>query len=180
VYTGQGDAPGLLITPLAADTWQADVIRGMTNPIQGWLSLFSGEKRPAPVVRYRREDAAPVQFCTVLYPYHQRTTATHTASAVPIDITGMHGEDDSRLTAIRIETEAHVDYLMIDRGPIGTHKAFAEYETDAQLVYTRRSKTDLLPISVVARGGRHLSFQGQPITQIDADRINLDWAASTP
>jgi len=61
------DDVGLLINALTPPHTQVSLVEGETEPIQGWISRYSGEKQAAPVVRYRLSAAsAPVEFITVL------------------------------------------------------------------------------------------------------------------
>lgn len=61
------DDVGLLISALTPPQTQLSVVEGETDPIQGWVSRYSGEKQAAPVVRYRLQAASmPVEFITVL------------------------------------------------------------------------------------------------------------------
>jgi hypothetical protein len=52
--------------PSAPEGWLVDVVRGATDPVQGWVSVESGRREPAPVVRYRREADLPVRFAFLL------------------------------------------------------------------------------------------------------------------
>ena len=159
---GNGTEPGLIIAPLATSGLQADIISGDTSPIQGWVSFFSGEKRPAPTLRYRQEAVAPVQFCTVLCPHPAGENGSVTVSALNLEVEGRLPTDESRLTGLRIETDMHIDHLIVDRGPVGI-KVFAGYETDAQLMYVRHKKEDNDLVKVMMRGGHRLLFQGQSL-----------------
>ena len=126
-------------------------------------------------MRYRQEGTAPVQFCTVLFPYPA-------GGDVSVEVSPLAATIDDRLpnvselTSLRIETDTHVDYLVVDRGPVGARKAFAGYETDAQLVYLRHQKDTDRPVKVMMREGRQLLFQGQSLLREDesAEYFTLD------
>lgn len=61
------DDIGLFINALTPPGTHVNVVEGETEPIQGWVSRYSGEKQAAPVVRYRLQNAsAPAEFITVL------------------------------------------------------------------------------------------------------------------
>ncbi len=91
---------GLVIAPLQGSNLQWDMVTGSTNPIQGWTSIHYGDKVPSPELRLRRETTAPVQFCTVLYPY-----SVGQPSHVQVSTGHVEGRaaDDPSVTAIRVE-----------------------------------------------------------------------------
>lgn len=67
VRVRHSDEVGLFINALTPPGTQVSIVEGETEPIQGWISRYSGEKHAAPVVRYRLQNAAtPVEFITVL------------------------------------------------------------------------------------------------------------------
>ena len=166
---------GLLVAPLAAAGLQADISTGSTDPIQGWVSFLSGQKLPAPALRYRQVGPAPVEFVTVLYPFHLDRGAMAAVSTLPLAAQSMPAAPGNPL-ALAIETETFLDFLVIDQGLISRRKEFAGYETDAFLVYIRRQKEDNLPLKVVMRGGSRLSYEGRSIL---GDKVvkgfELDW-----
>ena len=164
LHAGNGRGPGLIIVPLAGNELQADIIMGATDPIQGWVSFASGEKRPAPTLRYRQERMAPVQFCSVLYPYPAGGSTAVAVSPLEVEVDGRKAVG-IRQTGLQIETDTYRDYLVVDRGPVRAHKVFAGYETDARLVYLRHRKEDQGLVKVVMRGGGQLLFQGQSILE---------------
>ncbi len=155
-----GAGPALTIAPLEPHGWQAELVVGVTAPIQGWVSLRSGEKQPAPVLRYRQQGPVPALFCTVLYPHRAGDERAVAVAPLAVEVAG-GAQRRAQLTALCVDGGMWVDYLLIDRGPATTRKRFAEYETDAQLVYARHSKADGARISALASGGR-LLFQGEP------------------
>ncbi len=163
LYIGHGDEPGLAIVPWAATELQADMITGDLSPIQGWVSIFSGEKQPAPTLRYRQEAIAPVQMCTVLYPHPAGKSVAPAVSALEVEIDDQHRAVGNSLTGLRVEIDDHVDYLVVERDPAGARKRFAGYETDARLVYVRHTRTHDDPVRAITRGGRQLLFQGRPL-----------------
>lgn len=165
LYTGNGLEPGLAIVPLDGHNLQTDIITGATGPIQGWVSFFSGEKLPAPTVRYRHQGTAPVQFCTLLYPYPAGATPSLNITPLKVEIEGSPAADAVKRTALCIETDRHIDYLLIDQETGGTGKVFAGYQTDAWLLYARHQKKGDAPVKVVMRGGRRLIFQGQALLE---------------
>jgi hypothetical protein len=205
LWARNGNGADLVIVPLATGNLQADIVTGNTAPIQGWVALYSGEKLPAPTLRYRQEGAAPVQFCTVLYPHPGKAAAGFvmpldkldrstqnagtrsnerpavTVSALDIKADGLASPGADRLTGLCIKTDCYVDYLVLDRGPAGTRKFFAEYETDARLFYARhkadvahtgrgdgdaveRPSEEQSPEKVAIAGGSQLLFQGKYVS----------------
>jgi len=166
LHTTNGSGPGLFITPLAATNLQADLITGANNPIQGWVSFLSGEKWPAPTLRYRQEAMAPVQFCTVLYPYPAGGNVPLTVSPLQVGVQDQLPADEN-ITSLQIETASHIDYLILDRGSKRARKVFAQYETDAQLFYGRHKKGETFPTKVILRGGKQILFRGQSLLQTE-------------
>jgi hypothetical protein len=170
LWAQDGAKSGLAIIPLMTGNLQADLIAGATNPIQGWVSLFSGEKVPASALRYRREGPAPVQFCSVLYPCPSGDVPAITNLGPNVKVeTRSNPERIISLTALCIESGQYTDRLIIDRGPAGTHKVLAECETDAQLLYLRQRKSDNKLVKAVMRGGRLLLWHGQPLSDQSSD-----------
>ena len=157
-------ASGLSIIPLATNELQTDIITGKTEPIQGWVSFFSGEKLAAPTLRYRRQAMAPIQFCTVLYPYPAAENVLINVSALDLTVEGKPSIDESQLTGLCIETSRHIDYLLLDRNPESSRKFFAGYETDAHLFYLRHQKGEELPAKVLMKSSSQLLFQGQSLS----------------
>jgi hypothetical protein len=164
VYAANGTGAGLTIAPLVTDRLRGETIRGAVAPIQGWVSYLSGQKLAAPTLRYRQEGPVPARFCTVVYPHPTQRRASVKVS--PLDVeTGSGVPVGSEITGLRVETEAHVDYLIVDRGARETRKAFAGYETDAQLLYIRHDKGEMDPEKVAMRGGRRLLFRGRSLLE---------------
>lgn len=165
-------ANGIGIIPLDSSELQAEIVAGSTDPIQGWVSFYSGEKQAAPVLRYTREGGVPLEFCTVLYPNVAGENRSVAVTALPVSVDG-RSADAARLTGLRIEVGAHVDYLVIDRGLAGTNKSFAGYETDAQIVYARHERDGLRQIKTVACDGSRLTFEGQSLPLVEGTTENL-------
>jgi uncharacterized heparinase superfamily protein len=149
---------GLIIAPLANPSWQAELIRGATEPIQGWVSFFSGEKEAAPTLRYRQTGPTPRQFCTVLHPY----PAGHNLelAVTPLELAPAGQET---ITGLELKTEQYHDRLVIDRGRPPTLKQFAGVETDAQLFYTRQQPGRAEPSKILQLGGSQLIYQGRSL-----------------
>lgn len=155
---------GLAIVSLTAEDLQAELFTGVTAPIQGWVSFFSGERLPAPTLRYRREATAPVQFCTVLYPYGQNNLSL-TVSTPAVEIVNTNEAADHCLTKLQLETSTYIDYLLIDRAESKRVKRFADLESDATLIFVRRRKKDNGVVKVFMQGGSDFLNQGQSLLQ---------------
>jgi hypothetical protein len=169
LYTGGRSKPGLAIVPLALPELEADVIVGETAPIQGWVSLYSGEKLPAPTLRYRQETHAPVQFCTVLYPFPAGNRMSVSVDRLKVDGPNLEIKDDAGpAIGICVQTATFTDYLVMDQRTECSPKEFAGYETDAQLAYVRQRKDDNHSKElVITTGGRSISKYGKPIGPSD-------------
>jgi len=48
-----------------------EVIKGQTDPLQGWVSFGYGHKEPAPVLRIARKAAVPTRFVSLLLPFRR-------------------------------------------------------------------------------------------------------------
>jgi hypothetical protein len=160
---GNRGEPGLHIIPLASSDLAVDVITGATAPIQGWISFFSGEKEAAPTLRYRLTGAAPVQFCTLLYPYSAGSKPSVNVSVLDIKLDGL--SDRSRLTSLQIETETYFDYLIIDGESTRRLKVFDGYETDAQLIFLRHRKRSDDLVKMIVRDESQLRRYGREIVK---------------
>lgn len=138
LHVSNENGAALAIVPFpGAAGLRAEIITGATKPIQGWVSFRSGEKQAAPVLRYRQEALAPVQFCTVLYPYRRGEAAPVKISPLPLE--GQGGADPA-LTALCIETPSRLDYVVIDRGIAARRKVFAGQEVNGPLAFISRGK----------------------------------------
>lgn len=146
----------LQILPLDHDGWQAALSSGATDPVQGWVSRYSGEKRPAPTLRYRRQSALPVTFCTVLYPQPAGRTLT-SVTVTPLAVR-IKNEGRSAITALTIDHGRFVDDLLVaaraTRDNQRIQKQFAGYTTDAHLFYRRQDKISGQVVSQMALGGQ--------------------------
>jgi hypothetical protein len=65
-FSQRVDNANVALFPLDHDHLTAQIIQGQTDPMLGW---FPEDHRPIPTVRYRKEQACPATFATVLYPY---------------------------------------------------------------------------------------------------------------
>lgn len=83
---------GLLIRPFATVPLRADVFKGETDPIQGWVAPDYGQRRPAPVLVYATEARLPLRLVTLLMP-------TENSAALPPIVTTLKG-NDSRLVGV--------------------------------------------------------------------------------
>jgi hypothetical protein len=144
-----------------------EMIEGALDPVQGWVSLYSGEKRPAPALRYRRTGAAPTYFCTVLYPHSAPSKpgarATIKANQVVLATKPSISEQPGQL-ALTIEMDETLDHLVIAPGTAGIAKLFAGFETDAELLYMRQQKENHRLLALEMHNGTKLCYQFQPLS----------------
>ena len=166
LYSKNGDEPGITIAPLLTGDLEAELITGARNPFQGWISFIWCDKKTAPALRLRRQETAPLQFCTLLYPHPAGGDVPARVSPLQLEVEGR--QDDLTFTAVRIQTDTFVDHLIVDRGPAGTRKRFGAYETDAQVLYLRQDRDRENPTRVMARGGTELLFRGRPLLEIQS------------
>jgi len=131
----------LMVIPLNTDDLQFDIIEGQTSPIQGWVSHFSGEKLPAPVLRYQKKAVAPIQFCTVLYPHYAAGEGKELKiSNLAVDLDDKKNNVKNAITGLQIETDAHLDLFVVDRNHKRALKYFKNFMSDGQLVFIRLKK----------------------------------------
>ena len=62
----------LALIPLARKGLTVDIVQGQTDPTLGWDVV---QNRPIPTVRFRKQQAAPASFATLLYPYRGQAPA---------------------------------------------------------------------------------------------------------
>jgi hypothetical protein len=127
----------LTIVPLSVPAMKAQIIQGQTDPVQGWISFFSGEKQAAPVLRYRYRGAVPVQFCTLLYP--ARAGEMIPLAIAPLTVAADDGRPcgDETLTGLEIRIGSRADYLVLDRRSNQASKMFTGYRRDGSVIYVR-------------------------------------------
>src|SRR5690606_26776466 len=127
-----------------------------TEPVQGWVSRYSGEKLPAPVLRYHRQAAAPTTFCTLLYPQPAQAELSP-VQVVQLPVTTDPTRlDATTISALCMDTGDSLDYLVIAPGTAGIAKRFAGYETDAELLYMRRQKANDTLVALEMHNGSQL------------------------
>jgi uncharacterized heparinase superfamily protein len=146
-YAGQA---GLLVCSVPAD--QAQIVVGSLDPIQGWVSRYSGEKQPAPTVRYSRSVAAPTRFCTVLYPFRAGPATAVKVASLPVHEAG-RAADERAVFGLTIATESWTDYLVVDSRDRPALKAFAHLHGDGQVIYARCRPGTCSPEREFVRGG---------------------------
>jgi len=177
-YSG---TPMITIVPLKAQPLQAEVISGATDPIQGWVSFFSGERIVAPVLRYRKDVPTPTSFVTVLYPH--QAGSTNALHVTDLKVAARDGKliDEMAITGLTVETAEYVDTCIIAHDGAPSQKAFAGYESDGHLIYVRRRKSDEAIVRIIMRGGHRLSFQGQSLLKAHdlLEDFALDCAITT-
>jgi hypothetical protein len=132
----------LFVAPVATVRWQPEVIVGAETPIQGWTALYSGEKQPAPVLRYRHSGPAPVQICTVLYPVSKGSPAPVTARPLEVTVgTEMVAYPSPLVTGVQVETQGQTDQVVLDRAPQPVRKSFAGMTGMGRVIIVRRSQS---------------------------------------
>jgi hypothetical protein len=162
--------PLFYIVPLYSRNLQADILSGNTSPFQGWVSFYSGEKQPAPVLRYRKKASTPVEFCTVIYPCDFNLKSGIAARSVNVRTENSHANNEKKISAVRIETDTYTDYLVVDRGKSGTRKLFDQFEINGQLVFIRIDKTARQILKAIQIGGDFMFFKNKPIRDVEGYR----------
>jgi hypothetical protein len=140
---GAAGGPSLSLAPVSSAALKAEVITGATDPIQGWAAPYSGEKQPAPVLRYRYQGRTPVSFCTLLYPAPAGPAAPVQASQLPLAAApGAAAWPAGQVTGLAVENAQVRDLIVIDRGARPAQKTFAGYASAARLVVARQRLSD--------------------------------------
>lgn len=167
-----GTDVGLTIAPCFPSQPRVDIICGATDPIQGWVSFYSGEKLSAPVVSYAITATAPVGLCTVLYPY--RSSVAPRVKVAPVGVSA-NGNVLSNADAIgmRIEIDQYVDYWVVDRRPNGGFKTFANCESDGRFLYLRTLPAG--PSYAVMLDGRQVVVDGRPLINRSKHAGKIEW-----
>lgn len=155
--------PVLTIAPLKPQSLQTEIITGATDPIQGWVSFFSGEKVAAPVLRYCKDIQVPTSLVTVLYPHPAGSTNELRLADLKVTACDEKPVDETAVTGLTIETSEYVDTCIIAHDGAPSWKVFAAYGSDGHLVYVRHRKSDEAIVRMIMRGGRRLAFQGQSL-----------------
>jgi hypothetical protein len=137
MHATNGAAASLAVVPLAMPGLEARIVQGQMDPIQGWVSFFSGEKQEAPVLCYRYRGAVPVQLCTLLYPAPPGQTASLAISSLVVTTDDGRCSGDESLTGLEVHVDSRIDYLVLDRRNSDAHKLFAGYKRDGPAIYVR-------------------------------------------
>jgi hypothetical protein len=138
-WAGAPGGPSLTLLPVSGLALEAEIIAGATEPIQGWAAPYSGEKEPAPVLRYRHQGHAPVELCTLLLAAPAGDQGALVAQPLPVQpAPGANAWPAGQVTGLVIETERFRDVVVIDRGSRPAQKAFAGQTSQASLVYLRQ------------------------------------------
>jgi hypothetical protein len=134
-------SPAITIAPTGVQSLRADIVTGASDPIQGWVSFYSGEKIAAPVLKYEKRVQLPAIFCTVLYPHPPNRAETLQATDLQVIVEGK-ATDKTMISGLTVETMEYVDTCVITLDDTPSWKAFAGYESDAGLVYLRHRKSN--------------------------------------
>lgn len=152
-----------LITP-KSEFVDTTVIEGATDPIQGWVSLYSGQKEPSPVLRYRHIGPTPTHFISLLCPYRALERfpcqwkwlggETGKSTAFNIIWTGSQGQANEEIAYFLVKSEASME--MLQCGP---------YQSDAELLIVRAGAGNQEPEVVLMDNGCELIGEGQSLVR---------------
>lgn len=173
LYSRNEKSANIAIIPLHPEGLQAEVCTGALEPIQGWVSFYSGEKLPAPVLCYSKRAHMPTTFQNILYPYPPGELPD--LDVTPLEITSDNQElaAEPATTGLRLETNAYVDYLVIVHDGVPCRIAFDSYESDAEIIYIRQPKGSQSFRKILLKRGRVLFFQEKPLVRAQALLQNL-------
>ena len=140
---GAAGGPSLSLVPVSSATLKPEVITGATDPIQGWAAPYSGEKQPAPVLRYRYQGRTPFELCTLLHAAPAGRLGPVAARALPVRPgPGAKAWPAGQVTGLTLETEQFRDLIVIDRGTPPGMKLFEGYTSQGRLAYIRQRLAD--------------------------------------
>jgi hypothetical protein len=165
LYTQNGEGANIVIVPLQPDGLDVEVVTGATEPLQGWVSFYSGQKVPAPVLCYSKTAHAPTAFQTVLYPCPPGALPRVEVAPLEVTVSGQQSRFAPTTTGLRLEIGEYVDHLVIAHDGVPCHKAFAGYKSDAGIVYIRQHKDSNTFGKIMLRQGQALSFHGKPLVR---------------
>jgi hypothetical protein len=141
VYVDQHGSPAITLAPMDAASLRVDVVSGATDPVQGWVSFYSGEKLAAPVVTYQQTVQLPALFGTVLYPHPPGSACAVQAHNLPVRVDG-GSANPMMISGVTVETPDYVDMCVVSHGDAPAWKIFAGVESDARIIYLRRRNSD--------------------------------------
>jgi uncharacterized heparinase superfamily protein len=153
----------LAILPIPDCSWEPSIIQGQTNPIQGWVSLFSGEKVQAPTICYHQSTTTPALFAAILYPYRSADYPRPKVSQLSLSLKKNDLVSSSNLLGLKIETSDHIDHFVLDVETNSYQKYFAGFESDGDIIYIRKPKESTIPSKVFMKGGQRLRFHEQSL-----------------
>ena len=181
LYTRNERAGNIVIAPLCPDGLDVQVVTGATEPIQGWVSFYSGQKVSAPVLCYSQTACVPMTFQTLLYPCPPGPLPR--LKVAPLEVTTCEQQPRSELaaTGFRLETDECVDHLLIAHHDEPRQEAFAGYESDADIVHIRKYKEDDTFSQIMLKQAQTLSFHGKPLVkaQVPVKALTLVRQGST-
>ena len=138
-WAGAPGSPSLTVLPVGSHELEADIMGGATEPIQGWAAPYSGEKEPAPVLRYRQQGQAPFELCTVLLAAPAGSPAAIAARLLTVQpAAGATALPAGQVTGLIVETEQFRDLIVIDRGTPPALKSYVGQTSPAGLIYLRQ------------------------------------------
>jgi hypothetical protein len=112
-----------------------EVIEGATDPIQGWVSTYSGEKEASPVLCYRLQCPVPVRFVTLLIPAG--------AGDSPPEIRPvLAGSTPGEPLLLDVGFDGYRDLLLIDPNGGGREKRIGEFTTEGRFLVRRQRLPD--------------------------------------
>jgi hypothetical protein len=157
-----GAADGVLIVAAGFGPASPDVVRGATDPIQGWHSDDYGQRRPAPVVVRRERIELPAVRAHLLAPM-PRDARVLTTTVRPL----------AEGLALTIEHADGRDLLLCAPGG-PRHFAVEAAEFVGELLHARTARDGALGAALGLQA-RRLEWNGVPVT--DAHGI-ADWVVA--
>jgi glycosyltransferase involved in cell wall biosynthesis len=151
------ETPGgpLIIVPLAASA-EARMVKGSTDPIQGWVSEAFERKAEAPALCYSLRAHLPAAAAALIAPGADPTVATLTALENP--------EDSPAAQALAVQWQGRRDCILL--APADRRvRVFGPYASDARAACVREGPSGEV-ISISLCGGTVLSRRGQPLLNL--------------
>lgn len=112
---------------ISSETKELKLYKGNWNPMLGWHSENYGKKKASYSLKWTRQKEKNSSFFTIVYPFNNGVCKPISAKL----------EQGTGYTLLNIETNRRNDLYCIFEKPTSRNK-FAQYQTNAEIVYLKR------------------------------------------
>jgi uncharacterized heparinase superfamily protein len=152
VVRAAADGVGLSIAASWSSGLSAQVVEGQVCPPQGWVSLESGERLPAPHLVFTREGDLPAHVPIALVPHPSDQAVFASLRALSVD---------AHWIALALDTSDTRDDVGIALQDSPILLQVSPFEAEAQVLLVRHTKNQ--PSVALAIGAREISVAGRRI-----------------